>query len=157
VLRGEFAENAIRKDFPPSEIEAIRRAMLPVEKVAARERMSDGGNGGKVSHASGDTEDKERARDKIGAFAGVSGRTVEKIAAVVEAAEREREKFAPLVAEMDRTGKVDGAFRKLKRAADEKRILSVSPGPGKYRTLIIDLPWDHQGLSLAGRVPAENK
>ncbi len=33
--------------------------------------------------------DAGKTRDKIGSFAGVSGRTVEKIAAVVEAAERE--------------------------------------------------------------------
>jgi hypothetical protein len=38
-VRGEFAENAIRKDFLPSEIEAIRRAMLPAETVAAKGRM----------------------------------------------------------------------------------------------------------------------
>ena len=32
IARGEFVENAIRKDFVPSEIEAIRRAMLPVSR-----------------------------------------------------------------------------------------------------------------------------
>jgi ParB family transcriptional regulator, chromosome partitioning protein len=26
IVKGEFAENAMRKDFPPSEVEAIRRA-----------------------------------------------------------------------------------------------------------------------------------
>ena len=40
VVRGEFAENAIRKSFLPSEIDAIRRAMEPIEKEAARERMT---------------------------------------------------------------------------------------------------------------------
>jgi len=69
----------------------------------------------------------------------------------VEAAEREPKKFKPLLAEMDRTGKVDGAYRKLKQAQDEQRILSVGPVRGKYKTLIIDPPWDHEGLSLAGR------
>jgi hypothetical protein len=42
--------------------------------------MSEGGKGAKVSQPS-------RATDKIGSFAGISGRTVEKIAQVVEAAE----------------------------------------------------------------------
>jgi hypothetical protein len=64
-----------RKDFAPSEIDAIRRALEPVERAAAKERMSDGGKGAKVSQPS-------RATDKIGAFAGISGRTVEKIAKV---------------------------------------------------------------------------
>src|SRR5258708_2763691 len=91
VARGELDENAIRKDFLHSEIEAIRRTFEPVEKVAAKKRMSDGGKGAKVSQPS-------RAAD-----AGVSGRTVEKIKAVVEAAESEPERFAKLVEEMDRT------------------------------------------------------
>ena len=38
IVRGELAENADRKDFLPSEIEAIRRALLPKEKEAAKER-----------------------------------------------------------------------------------------------------------------------
>jgi hypothetical protein len=54
-------------------VSAIRRTLEPIEKAAAKERMSEGGKGGKVSHGSGDSEGKERARDKIGAFAGVSG------------------------------------------------------------------------------------
>jgi hypothetical protein len=39
VVRGEFAENAFRKDFLPSEIEAIRRAIEPYERAAAKERQ----------------------------------------------------------------------------------------------------------------------
>jgi len=61
------------KDFLPSEIEAIRKALGPSEKAAAEQRMK-AGTPAKVSQGSG------RATDKIGAFAGVSGRTVEKIA-----------------------------------------------------------------------------
>ncbi len=147
IVKGEFAENAERKDFLPSEIEAIRRAMLPVETEAARERMAEGARVGKVSTPS----DAGKTRDKIGSFAGVSGRTVEKIAAVVEAAETKPEQFGHLVAEMDRTGKVNGAFRKLRMANDETRVRSLAPRPGRYRTLVIDPPWDYEWLSLAGR------
>src|SRR4051794_13303113 len=99
VVRGELAENSARKNFLPSEIDAIRRALEPIEKAAALGRMSAGGKGAKVSQSS-------RATDKIGAFAGVSGRTVEKIAKVVAAAEAEPERFGRLVADMDRTGRV---------------------------------------------------
>ncbi len=147
VVRGEYAENAERKDFLPSEINAIERALAPIEAAAAKERMSEGGKVGKLSTPS----DAGKTRDKIGAFAGVSGRTVEKIAKVVEAAEREPEKFAPLVAEMDRTGKVNGAYRKLRQAEDYDRLKDIAPLEGKYRTLIIDPPWDYEWLSLAGR------
>jgi N6-adenosine-specific RNA methylase IME4 len=143
VVRGEFAENAIRKDFLPSEIEAIRRALAPI--VATRE-----GRPKKTSETFASFE-RGKTADKVAAFANVSGRTVEKIAAVVEAAEREPERYAPLVEEMDRTGKVTGAYRKLRRACDEQRITSLAPRPGKFRTLIIDPPWDYEWLSLAGR------
>jgi hypothetical protein len=114
IVRGEFAENSERKDFLPSEIDAIRRAMEPKEKAAAKERMKKGGRGKKGAKVS----QPLRTTDKIGSFAGVSGRTVEKIAAVVEAAKAEPEKFGKLVEEMDRTGKVTGAFRKLRMAED---------------------------------------
>jgi hypothetical protein len=76
-VRGEFAENAIRKDFLPSEIEAIRRAMLPAETVAAKGRMVSA----HASHGKFPEQAKSTTRDKIGASAGVSGRTVENHAA----------------------------------------------------------------------------
>jgi ParB/RepB/Spo0J family partition protein len=138
VARGELAENADRKDFLPSEIYAIRKALAPLEAAAAKERMSEGGKGAKVSQPS-------RATDKVGAFAGVSGRTVEKIAKVVEAAEREPEKFAPLVAEMDRTGRVDGASRKL-TTAQKAEAIAAEPPPlprGPYRVIGADPPWTY--------------
>lgn len=39
----------------------------------------------------------------------------------------------------------------LQRAADEKRLLGVEPRPGKYRTLVIDPPWDYGGINFATR------
>ena len=39
IARGEFAENAVRKDFTLSEAVAIKRALEPLEKAAAKERM----------------------------------------------------------------------------------------------------------------------
>ncbi len=70
---------------------------------------------------------------------------------MVDAAEKNPGQFGHLVEEMDRTGKVDGAYRKLKRGQDESRILSVQPVAGKHKTLVIDPPWDYGDLSLAGR------
>jgi hypothetical protein len=66
---------------------------------------------GKVSLGS----DTGKSSDKIGSFAGVSGRTVEKIAAVVEAAEREPEKFGGLVDEEGaRVGKVSTPYCRMR-------------------------------------------
>jgi N6-adenosine-specific RNA methylase IME4 len=44
-----------------------------------------------------------------------------------------------------------GADRLARVAADEQRVLSLRPVPGKYRTLVLDPAWDYDWLSLAGR------
>jgi len=104
VIRAEHDENVIRKDFLPSEMVAIARALEPVEREAAKERQREAGianlptvSSGKFPELSG----RGQTRDKVASYVGVSGRTLEKAAKVVEAAEREPEKFAPLVEEMD--------------------------------------------------------
>ena len=117
------ADNAIGLTLPPQALTSlllavIRLALEELEKAAAWERMTLG----KVSTGS----DPGKTRDRIGARAGVSGRTVEKIAEVCEAAEAEPEKFGHLVEEMDRTGKIGEVHRKLKKAWEERRSCRLS-------------------------------
>ena len=140
VARGEYAENVYRKDFLPSEIDAIRRELEPVEKAAAEERKSEGQKAGaaggkeggrgrkknpsaKVSHKG---KQPQRAADKVGAYVGKSGRTVEKIATVMDAAEKNPAKFGPVAEEMDRSGKVDSAYQKVKAEEADKRLDEIS-------------------------------
>jgi ParB family chromosome partitioning protein len=121
VVRGEFAENRCRKDFTPSELVAISREVERIERDRAKTRMI-------TAHASsGKLPELEKGdtRDKVAAQLGISGRTYEKARAVVEAAAAEPERFGPLVEEMDRTGKVSGAFRKLKTVAKVRRELEA--------------------------------
>lgn len=148
VVRGEFAENAHRKDFLPSEIDAIRRALEPIEKAAAKARMSDGAKGVETFHTP-----PGKTRDKIGAFAGVSGRTIEKIRTVCEAVEAEPEQFGHLRAELDRYRGVDRAYRALRRTRDEARISGLQPREGKFRTLVVDVPWDCDNDKLGRGAP----
>jgi N6-adenosine-specific RNA methylase IME4 len=146
VIRGEFHENVERKNFLPSEMDAIRRALLPLEKAAAKERQGKHGGtapgrrkqSGKVSRS-----DTGRVRDRIAGFAGISGRTLEKIQAIVEAAARQPRRFRSLVVEMDRYGRVDAAYRKLRRMLDEQQRLTVTPLQGKFRTIVLDPPWQY--------------
>jgi N6-adenosine-specific RNA methylase IME4 len=143
IARGELAENTARKDFLPSEIDAIRRALEPIEKAAAKERQGTRNDIRETFPEVGE----QRARDKIGAFAGVSGRTVEKIAKVVEAAEAEPEKYGGLLEDMDRTGRVDGPFKrlkKLKQAAIIRCEAPPLPGRGPYRVIVADPPWTYE-------------
>jgi ParB/RepB/Spo0J family partition protein len=143
IVRGEFAENAHRADFLPSEIDAIRRALEPIERAAAEQRMK-AGTPAKISQGSG------RVTDKIGAFAGVSGRTVEKIAKVVQAAETEPTKYGHLLEELDRYRGVDRAYRALHVARDIERVNTIIPAAGKHKALVIDPPWQYE-MDFLGR------
>ncbi|MEZ5667633.1 MAG: hypothetical protein R3F55_09420 [Alphaproteobacteria bacterium] len=126
VVRGEYAENALRKSCLPSEIDAFRCPMAPAVKGEAKKRQGErtvlSGTFVRVSRKSPD-----RSADKIGAIAGVSGRTVEKIAAVMNAADAEPERFGSLVEEMGRIGKVDRAYRKVRQAQTEQAAVASSP------------------------------
>ena len=94
ITRGEVAENYARKDFAPSEMVAIRRALEPQETAAAKERQGGKGRNrcGKLPQQS-----KAKTRDKVAEFTGVSGRTLDKATAVVEAAEAQPEKSRHLI------------------------------------------------------------
>lgn len=47
IARGEYAENTLRKNFTLSEAVAIKRALEPLERAAAKERMLAGKPSGK--------------------------------------------------------------------------------------------------------------
>jgi N6-adenosine-specific RNA methylase IME4 len=148
-LQAEISENLFRKDWTPSEIDAVRRRCEAVLKEQAKENQTTAGprvgrgakrnGGGKFPRAV-----KGKTRDKIGAFAGISGRTLDKIAAVVTAAEAEPVKYGKYKEDMDRTGRVDGAYRRL-RAAQQAEIIRAEspplPGNGPYRVGVVDTPW----------------
>ena len=139
-LRIEVEENLQRKDFPPSELASVWRAIEAHERVTAKSRRGarTDQHGGKLSTTFGKT------RDKIGAVAGVSGRTLEKIVAVVAAAEAEPEKFGKLQEVMDRTGRVNGVHRRLRMMQQAENIRAEPaplPGNGPYRCVVVDFPW----------------
>jgi len=41
--------------------------------------------------------------------------------------------------------------RKESKEADERRVMAAKPVKGKFKTLVMDPPWDYEWLSLAGR------
>jgi N6-adenosine-specific RNA methylase IME4 len=139
IAQCEYAENTYRKDFTPSEIVAIKRALEPQLAAKAKERMSVGGKGGEIPHPS-----RGRAADKVAVFVGKDRRTVEKAEAVVAAAEANPAKFGELVEQMDRTGKVNGPYRRLQVAVQAEQIRVEPPplpGNGPYRVATCDVPW----------------
>ncbi len=76
------------------------------------------------------------------------GRTsLDKADELVAAAEAEPEKFGKLVADMDRTGRVDGPFKRLKvmrQAEDIRREPPPLPNKGPYRVIVADPPWPYE-------------
>jgi ParB-like nuclease domain len=126
IARGEFAENAHRKGFRPSEIYEIWRELEPIERAAAEERQ----RATRFGHGGGNFPPpcKGKTRDRVAACAGVSGRNLDKIADVMRAAEDDP-RFHPLVKQMDQCGHVDGAYRQLQamRAAAQAHENTWSP------------------------------
>jgi ParB-like chromosome segregation protein Spo0J len=173
IARGELVENTCRKDFLPSEIDAIRRALEPEEKAAAKERQRrhSGTAPGKKHSGKISTSDAGKVRDKIGNFAGISGRTVEKIAAICDAAEADPERYRDLVKRMDRYGKVEPAYRKFKHRQQQQHLIEQAAKvaasseryqlhlgdfrdaviePGSVDWVIADLPYEQACIPLHG-------
>jgi N6-adenosine-specific RNA methylase IME4 len=151
-LQAEISENLFRKDWTPSEIDAIRRRCESLLKAQAKKNQATAGpQSGRGAKRSGPGKLPEaikgQTRDKIGAFAGISGRTVEKIAAVIDAAEAEPERFGKLKEDMDRTGRVNGAYRRLKNTK-QAELIRAEPPPlpnrGPYRVGAADVPWPYE-------------
>lgn len=127
ALQAERDENTCRKDFTPSEAVAIGKALEELEKPKAKQRQAQKlkkGNATPVVENCHHGESNGKTRDKVADAVGMSGRTYEKAKKVVDAAEEEPEQFGPVKDEMDKTGKVDPAFQKVKgrpRKSKEER------------------------------------
>ena len=100
----------LRKDFAPSELVAITDEVATEIQKAAKRRQAHGKTAlgrnasGNLPEASGD------ARDKIAERVGMSGQTFVRAKAVVDAAKSDPAKYAALVEEMDRTGRVQNSL-----------------------------------------------
>lgn len=145
LVRGEHDENAVRKDFLPSEMVAIAQALAPKEREAAKKRQVELGRTHGTPSGKLPEGGTGQTRDKVAAYAGVSGRTLEKAAAVVEAAAREPEKYGHLLAQMDDKGHVNGVYKRLV-VAQKAEAIAKEPPPlpvGPFRVLVVDPPWNY--------------
>jgi len=100
----EVEENFERKNFTASEIVAIKRALEPPLKAAAKKRQQMG-----VADSA-----RGRPRDKIAAVVGVSHDTVNKAEKIVEAAEKEPQKYGKLLERVDAgRASINSAYKKI--------------------------------------------
>ena len=152
AARGEAHENFVRKDLLPSEIVALKRAIEPLERRDARERQ---GHKADLCHpatvAEGQRAYPGDARDNIARYLGVGRTTIERAEAVVDAAEEEPEEYGYLVEQMDRSGKVAGAYRRLEVLRQAKELNAAPPALpiGPFQVIVADPPWRYEsGNSL---------
>jgi N6-adenosine-specific RNA methylase IME4 len=150
IVLGEYAENAFRKQLTPTEAADIADAIEPIEEAAAKERQREAGKErGRGQIASGKFPEaiKGRALDKVGKALGRDRKTIEKARAVRDAAKAEPEKFGKLQADMDRTGRVNTPFKRLRVMQQAARIRAEPPplpGNGPYRAAMVDAPWAYE-------------
>lgn len=134
ALRGEYDENAIRKNFTPSESVAIWNAMEKPKGGAGKTRS-----------------DSEQVIKKASKLLGKSTDTLSKAKQVVESGDNK------LIQMMDRTGNINKAYRYIKQKKDADIILKEQPkleAEGKFKTILIDPPWQYD-TNLIGRTQPE--
>jgi len=140
IIKGEQAENIIRKNFTPTEIYAIANALEPIEKTRAKERQNE------ARKRSGEIPltIMGRADDKIAQAVGVDRKTLAHIKEIMES------KDEKLIEAMDKTN-VNRAYRSFKRKEMIENKLSLIVPKEQYRTIVIDPPWPVQKIIRENR------
>jgi N6-adenosine-specific RNA methylase IME4/ParB-like chromosome segregation protein Spo0J len=147
ALKAEYSENTHRKDFTLSEAVAIKRALEPIERAAAKERQREGGRSGGKGSGKLPEASTGNAADKAAKATGLARRTLEKAEAIVDAAEADPEKFGKFKEDMDRTGRANSVYRRLKIQKQAELIRAEPPplpGSAPYRVIVIDPPWPYE-------------
>ena len=149
IIRGEVAENQMRKDFTPSEMVAIGQILEERERGRAKDRQG--------YRSSGTVPELEhgQVRDIVGKAVGVSGRTYERARAVVEAAQADPAAYGSLVEEMDARG-VKPAYHKLREKQTAGSLAARSKTPEavaeRYDTIRQMAADRHRSYDIAAKV-----
>jgi N6-adenosine-specific RNA methylase IME4 len=143
ILAGELQENGIRKPFLLSEVVAIAKEVEDrIEVRRGRPPLeSDTEKGAKFAPFS----DLPKRRQKVAAYAGISHTTLTKATDLVKAAQADPITFGPLVEQMDRTGKVNGVYKRkvtIQKAGQIRRETPPLP-TGPFRVIVADPPWSY--------------
>jgi N6-adenosine-specific RNA methylase IME4/ParB-like chromosome segregation protein Spo0J len=167
LLEAERDENTARKAYTPEEAVHLGLRIEEVAKTLTKEAQRAGGKeqGGdkRSAHAKNNQgggnspkpkrDDSKRTTGQAALAVGLDRRTYEKAKVVVATGDRQ------LIAEMNRTGKVDGAYRK--HVVQQKAAaIAAEPPPlpeGPFRVIVCDPPWPYDtridDLSHRGSLP----
>ncbi|WP_375454834.1 hypothetical protein [uncultured Methylobacterium sp.] len=90
-----------------------------------------------------------QALNHVAALWGQRGDWLQKVFDVAEAAEADPDRFGFLVDTMNRAGRPQAAWTRLGSLLDEQRVGLLVPTPGRFHTLVIDVPWQEDNISAA--------
>lgn len=143
LAKGEFHENFVRKDFTVSEMVAIKRALEP-EFEGRQGRPEKGAESAPLG----------KSREVVASYIGVSHDTLTKAEMLVDAAQKDPERFAATLESVDNGDtSLNYAYSMVKRAEFQK--LDTPPLPeGKFDIIYADPPW--QTHSISGRGTPEH-
>jgi len=130
LIRAERDENTCRKGFTPEEaVRMGQRIEKEVSKLAKTECKKGGSKGGKAAtrkpgppSKGGETfptlarDESKRTREQVASTVGMSGRQYEKAKAVVQSGNK------AAIEQMNKSGKVDPAYRAVKRTEKKQRM-----------------------------------
>jgi hypothetical protein len=142
ALRIEVEENARRESLTQSELAHEQRRILQELRKHKSPGTRTDLKGGEAT--SGKALPEVHATSVVGALYGESRTQVEKRLAVVAAAEAEPEKFGKLLEDMDRSGKVNPVYKRLRVHTQADQIRAEPPplpGRGPYRVIVAHPPW----------------
>ncbi|MHB8953522.1 MAG: DNA methyltransferase [Pirellulaceae bacterium] len=143
LAQAESDENTCRKDFTPEEAvrmgERIEKVAVDLAKAAQKKAAAEGGKtagrGRPKDDSHGETfpkanrDESKRTRARVASTVGMSDRQFEKAKTVVHSGNEQA------LAQMNKTGKVDPAFRAVKReekkTAMRKKAAEIASAPDK--------------------------
>jgi N6-adenosine-specific RNA methylase IME4 len=145
TLRVEIEENITRKDFTQSELAEIQAHIITYWSAVRKQRQ-----GARTDLTSTQTAVEverpkrvENTTEQVARLFGESEHTTRKRLAIVEAAKAEPERFNKLVADMDRSGHVNGVHRRLSNILQGDRLRAAPPPlpTGPFHVAVADPPW----------------
>jgi len=136
IVRGEFDENEVRKDFTAREKVAIAKEVLPEEQKKAKERQEELGRSHGEDPSEKFTEGGE-AKEKAARKVGWSRPTLDKAIEIEEAIEEDPDKYGDLEKRMESS--VHSAHKELKRRKDvEERKEKLEDAPEMKNLMLGD-------------------
>ncbi len=145
ALRAEVEGNVTRKDFSQSELAEIQSVILDHWTAVRKQRQGARTDltSTQVAVEVGKPKRVENTHEQVAKLFGESEHTTRKRLAIVDAARAEPERFSKLVADMNRTGRIAGVYRRLSIIQQGERMRAAPPPlpTGPFDVGVADPPW----------------